>query len=102
MTGQGETFSAEVWVDPGCGVLLVSANWAERFGKVENPDPKPIIRQADGHILECTGRVTFSAEYGVNRAVVAAWISPTIEKKLWVSFHVQRDLPLGDDFCGST
>ena len=70
MTGQGETFSAEVWVDPGCGVLLVSANWAERFGTVENPDPKPMIRQADGEVLECTGRVTFKAEYGVNTAVV--------------------------------
>ena len=95
MTGQGETFSAKVWVDPGCGLSLVSADWAERFGMVENPDLKPIIRSwRDGKTLECTGRVTFSAKYGVNKAVVAAWISPTIKKKLWVSFQAQRDLGL--------
>ena len=92
MTGQGETFRAEVWVDTGCDLSLVSADWAERFGTVENPDPKPVIRQTDGEILECTGRVTFRAEYRVNKAVVVAWVSPTIKRKLWVSFHVQRDL----------
>jgi hypothetical protein len=71
---------------------MVSADWAERFGTVENPDPKPVIRQTDGEILECTGRVTFRAKYRVNKAVVVAWVSPTIKRKLWVSFHVQRDL----------
>ena len=95
MTGQGETFSAKVRVDTGCGISLVSDNWAERFGTVENPDPRPIIRSwRGGQTLECTGRVTFSAEYGVNKAVIAAWVSPTIKQTLWVSFQAQRDLGL--------
>ena len=68
----GQALDAEIWVDTGCALSLVSTDWAPRFGGVENPDPKPIIRQADNKVLECTGRVSFKAEYGGNSTVVTA------------------------------
>ena len=90
----GPTFGAEIRVDRGGALSLVSEDWAKCFGVVEEPDTKPIKRVLDNRALDCTGMVSFTAEYGGNTKVVLAWISLTAREQLWLSYQVQRDLGL--------
>ena len=90
-------FDIDIRVNTGCTRSVVSADWAALCGVLEAPGLYHIVEDTDpGHSqeLDCTRLVTFDVEYEGKSSVVAAWVSPSIQREVLLGSQTLTELGL--------
>ena len=88
-------FHIDIRMNTVCTQSVVSADWAARCGMLEAPGLYHIMEDTDpGHSqeLDCTGLVTFDVEYEGKSSVMAAWVSPSIQREVLLGSQALTEL----------
>ena len=90
--GRGATYKKDCLPDTGCTQSLISEDIVRGTGMRVDTSAKKKIRAVNDQKLECSGTVTFTAEYEGRSTVVSALVSSSIQDKILLSWKALVEL----------